>query len=168
MAQFLCPDGNITQTNFTNGFAEIDETTASDADFAYSANNTTATLEVSLTNPSVPTYIANVSNNCTLRYRIARVNGGVVSNTGNDVTVTASIRTIAEAVATDTAKSTSGTWTTYTLAFTRSGSLASWTDLRIRFVTSASGAGNNARGAAISWAEVEVPDAVTTKFYLTS
>ena len=35
MAQFLRPDSNVTQTDFTGGFAEIDDSVASDADTAF-------------------------------------------------------------------------------------------------------------------------------------
>lgn len=48
MSYTLLPDGNVTQTNFTGGYAEIDD--VSDADYAI-ATSGTATLEVSLENP---------------------------------------------------------------------------------------------------------------------
>lgn len=167
MTQFIRPDSNITQTSFTNGFAAIDETTASDADFAYGANNTASTLEVGLSNPLNPTYI---DGTCTVRYRIARTNAGVLDGGGNDVTVTTSVRQGATQLAADSAKSTTGTWTTYT--FTFAASLVTdnnWTDLRLRFVTSASGgAPASRRGAGISWAEIEVPDAAATRYVFTT
>lgn len=168
MTQFMRPDSNVLQTNFTGGFAEIDETTASDADFAYSANNTVATLRVELSNPLNPTYIP--AGTCTVRYRIARVNSGVLSGTGNDVQVTASVTYVIineTTQATDTAKSTTGTWTTYSFTFNASDVPQSrWNNLRLTFTTTASGSGGNARGAGISWAEVEIPDAQPTRYTL--
>lgn len=155
MAQFLRPDGNVTQTSFTGGFAEIDESTASDADFAYGANNTAAVLEVSLSNPAdTPD-----TGTCTVRYRIAKTNAGTVSGTGNSVNITCEVYQGASQVAADTAKTTSGTWTDYSFTFS-TGLVSDWTDLRLRFTTTNSGGSPaNRRGGAVSWAEIEAPDA---------
>ncbi len=153
MAQFLRPDSNLTQSNFTNGFAEIDETTPVDTDFAYSAINTTAVLQVTLSNASTPG-----SGTTTIRYRIARTNGAVVDGTGSDSTVTVELRQGATTIATDTTRSTTGTWTTFTWTPDVSA-VTDWTDLRL-YVTVVGGSGSpaNRRGAGISWAEVEAPD----------
>lgn len=161
MAQFIRPDSNITQTSFTGGFAEIDETSPSDADFAYGANNTSAVLEVGLSNPSVPS-----SGTCTVRYRIAKVNNGVLSGSGNSVSITCAIYEGATLIATDAAQTTTGTWTTFTFTFD-STLVTDWTDVRLRFTTTASGGSPaNRRGGAVSWAEVEIPDAPTTRYIL--
>lgn len=154
MAQFLRPDSTITQTAFTGGFAEIDETTASDADFAYGDNNTAAVLEVGLSDPSGTPQ----SGTCTARYRIARTNVGTVDGGGNAVTVTGAIFQGTTQIAADSARTTSGTWTEYTFTFNTSA-VTNWNDLRFRFTTSASGGAPAARrGGAVSWAEVEIPD----------
>lgn len=158
MAQFLRPDSNVTQSSFTGGFAEIDEATASDADFAYGNNNTAAVLEVGLSDPSETPDSAGTS---TVRYRIAKTNNGTVSDTGNAVTVTAAVYQGATLIQSDTAQATSGTWTEYSFTFTH-GSITDWSDLRLRFTTSSSGGSPaNRRGGAVSWAEVEAPDAST-------
>jgi len=155
MAQFLRPDGNITQASFTGGFADIDEASPSDADYAYGANNTDATLEVSVSNPAG----APGSGTCTLRWRIAKTNNGTIDGSGSALTVTAAVYEGASAVATGGAETPTGTWTQYNLTFDAS-LVADWNDLRIRWVTSASGGSPaNRRGGAISWAELEVPDA---------
>ncbi|HEY0751896.1 MAG TPA: hypothetical protein VGD26_12115 [Chitinophagaceae bacterium] len=164
MAQLVRPDGNITQTSFTGGFAEIDEITASDVDFAYGANNTAAVLEVSLGNITDPVS----STGHTFRYRIARTNAGVVDAGGNAVTVTAALYQGTTLIATDVAKTATGTWTqyAYTLAGAEADAITDYTDLRLRFTTSASGGGPSLRrGAAVSWAELESPDAPTLNHY---
>lgn len=161
MAQFLRPDSNVTQTSFTGGFAEIDEATASDADFAYGANNTAAVLEVGLSNPAATPDPAGTS---TVRYRIAKVNNGSVTGTGSNLTVTAEIYQGGTLIQADTAQSPTGTWTAYSFTFTH-GSITDWTNLRFRFSTSTSGGSPaNRRGGAVSWAEIEAPDAAPVAY----
>lgn len=161
MAQFARPDSNVTQTSFTNGFAEIDESTPSDADFAFGANNTAAELEVGLSNVTDPTS----STGHIFRYRVAKTNAGTVDGTGNSVTVTARLMQGTTQIATDTAKTADGTWTqyAYTLTGGEADAITDYTDLRLEFVTSTSGgAPANRRGGAVSWAELEVPSAAQT------
>lgn len=155
MAQFLRPDSNVTQTSFTGGFADIDESTASDADFAYGANNTAAVLEVGLSNPSGTP----ASGTTTVRYRVAKTNAGTVDGSGNSVTVTAEVYQGTTLISSDTARTADGTWTAYSWT-PNMASVTDWTDLRLRFTTSASGGGPSVRrGGAVSWAEMETPDA---------
>lgn len=156
MAQFLRPDSNVTQTSFTNGFDAIDESSASDADFAYGTNNTAAVLEVGLSNPSGTPGAGTT----TVRYRVAKTNAGTVDGGGNAVTVTASVYQGGTLIAEDSARTVTGTWTEY--SWTPSmASVTDWNDLRLRFTTSASGGSPaNRRGGAVSWAEVESPDPV--------
>ena len=155
MAQFLRPDSNVTQTSFTGGFASIDESTASDADFAYGDNNTAATLEVGLSNPSGTPG----SGTTTVRYRVAKTNAGTVDGAGNACDIQCHVYQGTTLIASDTARTVTGTWTTY--SFTPSmGSVTDWNNLRLRFVTTSSGGSPaNRRGAAVSWAEMETPDA---------
>lgn len=159
MAQFGRPDGDVTNTG-TGGFASIDEATASDSDFWWGADNTAAELEVSLGALTDPVS----SSGHVVRYRIAKTNDGVLDGAGNSVTVTMRLMQGATEIAADTAKTATGTWTTYTfnLSGAQADAITDYSDLRIEFVTSASG-GNptNRRGAAVSWAELEVPDAAT-------
>lgn len=155
MAQFLRPDSTVTATSFTNGFAAIDESAASDADFAYGANNIAAVLEVGLSNPGGTPG----SGTTTVRYRIAKTKTGVVDGTGNSCTVTAALYQGTTLIAADTARTATGTWTEYSWA-PNVGSVSDWNDLRLRFTTSASGGTSaNRRGGAVSWAEIEAPDA---------
>lgn len=154
MAQFLRPSSTITATNFTGGFADIDETTASDADYAYSAINTTATLTVGLSTASAPG-----SGTKTIRYRIVQTNGATVDGTGSVSTVTVALLEGTTTRATDTTRNTSGTWTQYDWTVDTS-SVVDWTNLRLQFtVVGGGGSPANRRGAGISWAEMEIPDA---------
>jgi hypothetical protein len=165
MAQFLRPDSNVTQTSFTNGFAEIDEATASDTDFAFGANNTAAVLEVGLSNPAATPDPAGTS---TVRYRIAKTNNGTVNGAGNAVNITPGVYQGSTLIQAGTAQTATGTWTGYTFTFTH-GSITDWTDVRLRFTTSASGGSPaNRRGGAVSWAEVEAPNAAPQALVLTA
>lgn len=154
MSQFLRPDSNVTQSDFTNGFANIDESAASDADFAYGANNAAAVLEVGLSNPSGTP----AAGTRTVRYRVAKTNAGTVDGAGNAVTVTAELYQGTSLIAADSARTATGTWTGYSFTPDTS-SVTDWNDLRLRFTTSASGGSPaNRRGGAVSWAELETPD----------
>lgn len=154
MSEILRPDSNVTQSGFTGGFAEIDETPASDTDKAYGANNTAAVLEVGISNPSGTPG----SGTITFRYRHVKTNNGTVDGGGNAVTVTAEVVEGTTVRATDAAQTATGTvaqreWSPDLSA------VSNWNDLRFRFTTSASGGSPaNRRGAAVTWAEMEVPD----------
>lgn len=145
MAQFIRPDSNVTQTGFTGGFADIDETSANDVDFAWCANATEGVLEVGLSNPST---IGSAT--ATIRYRIAKTNAGTVDGTGGSVGVTAHLYQGASLVASDTARTATGTWTTYSFSPSMA-TVTDWNDLRLRFTVKP----NSARAAGISWAELE-------------
>ena len=160
MAQFARPDADVTNTG-TNGFAAVDESTPSDADFWFGDNNTAEELEVSLSNVTDPSSSAGH----TFRYRVAKTNAGTVDGGGNAVTVTARLMQGATQIAADSAKTATGTWTQYdfTLSGAEADAITDYTDLRLEFVTSASGGSPaNRRGGAVSWAELEVPDAAIT------
>jgi hypothetical protein len=153
MAQFLRPDSNITQTNWTNGFAEIDEATADDTDFSFGANNSSnARLEVGLSDPTG----APGSGTCTVRWRYAKVSSGTLSGTGGTVNQTCGLYEGSTLIASSTV-TTGGSWTdgSFTLS---SGDVSDWNNVSLRFTQTGSGGGGNARGSAVSWAEVEIPD----------
>ena len=152
MAQTLRPTSDATNTG-TGGFGDIDEASASDADFWWGDNNVAETLEVHVGDPTTP-----LSGTCTVRYRIAKTNAGTVDGGGNAVTVTAEVYEGATQQATDSAQTATGSWTPYEFTFAASA-VTDWTDVRLRFTTSASGGSPaNRRGGAVSWAELETPD----------
>lgn len=154
MSQFLRPDSNVTRTNFTGGFADIDEAIKSDADYAYQTAST-GTLEVGLSNPTATPGAGTT----TVRYRLAKVNiSGVLTSNGNDATVTMSVYSGSTLIESDQARLvTAGTWNDYEFTPDMSG-VSDWTDLRLRLVNSGGGGGGSVRGVGISWAEVEAPD----------
>jgi hypothetical protein len=166
MAQFLRPNSNVTQTSWTGGFAEIDEVTASDADFSYGANQSSAaTLEVGT---SDPTDTPDPAGTCTVRWRYARVNNGTVATAGTAVTQTCGVYEGATLIANSTVTTPNGGWAAASFTFS-AGGITDWTNVRIRFNQSQSAGGGNARGSAVSWAEIEAPDAappVTTRYVL--
>lgn len=156
MAQFLRPDSNVTQTGFTGGFTALDETSASDADFAYGADGGGNVLEVGLSNPgSTP-----VSGAVTLRVRLAEIDGGVLgdgSGAANPITV--EIYEGATQRYTTTA-SPGGAWQTFT--FTPTITVTDWNNLRVRISDSSHGGNPSSRRAGgVSWVELETADGAT-------
>ena len=159
MSQFARPDSNITQTAFTGGFAEIDESIASDADQAWSTDGSDATLEVGLSNVTDP----GVGTGHILRYRVAKTDDGALSGSGNTKTVIASLYQGATLIGSDIERTLGGAYTTYTfnLSSTQADAITNYSDLRIRFTTlGGGGSPANRRGIGVSWAELEVPDFV--------
>ena len=160
MAQFARPDSNVAQTNVTGGFADIDEVTASDADFAYSTNNTTAELEVGLSDVTDP---ASGSGHW-IRFRYAKTNAGVPDSGGSDGTVQVILRqgSFTQIVAGPVLTVSSGTWSlsTLNLSVAQADAITDYTDLRLEFaLVGGGGSPANRRGVGVSWAEMEVPDA---------
>lgn len=160
MTQFLRPDSNVTQTDFTGGFAEIDETSASDADYAVAAVAPdtipfTRTLEVGLGNPAGTP----AAGTMTVRYRAAKVDGGGPEATGEDVFLDVSLYQGASLIDSDVQRTLGGSYVDYSWTPDTSG-ISDWTDLRLRMVVTGGHSPSvpNRRGARISWAEAEVPD----------
>ena len=162
MAQFLRPDGVISQGGWTGGFAEIDEATANDADRAYSVNNPNGSVfEVSLSNPSGTPAAGSV----TFRYRAAQVNNGTPDGGGTAVTLDVILVQGTTTIATESQQTLTGSYVLHELALTtpQRDAITDWNDLRIRF-TATGGGGNPAsrRGAGVSWAELEAPDSAAS------
>lgn len=155
MPQYLRPNSNLTQTSWTGGFAEIDEATASDADLAFGAvNSSTPVLEVSTSDPGQPP--GGVTG--IVRWRSARRNSSGSIGTGNTFTGTCALRQGTTQIAADSY--TPGSFTTREFTFNLS-SVSNFNDLRLRFTQTASGGTNSNQqsGLAVSWAEIELPDA---------
>ena len=155
MAQFLRPDGVISQGSWTGGFADIDEATPNDADRAYSANNPGGSIfEVSLSDPAdTPD-----TGTSTIRYRHGRVNNGTLSGTGTATTLDVSVMQGGITIASDAQQAPGGAYVTRSWTPDLSA-VTNWNDLRLRFVPGGGGGSpSNRRGVAISFAEGEVPD----------
>jgi hypothetical protein len=164
MAQFARPNSDVTVTNWTgtptnttgNRYTNIDEATPSDTDYCYGANNSsTATFEAglsSLTDPEVHT-------GHIVRWRYAKTAAGSLSGTGGTVNQTVGLYQGTTLIASDTV-TTGGSWTagSFTLTEGEAANISDYTNLRLRFTQSGSGGGGNARGSAVSWVELEVPD----------
>ena len=161
MTQFGRPISDVTNTLFTGGWAALDEVTASDTDFANTADNVTGQLEVALTaslsDPAVAT-------GHIVRVRLAKADTGVPpSTTGNTQNMTVTLYQGATLIATVYASAAVGAWTqtNYTLTAGEANSITNYTDLRVRIDSPASGGGpsGNRRGGAVSWVVLELPDA---------
>ena len=160
MAQFGRPISDITNpSNWTGTFADIDEVTPDDGDYGWSADNIDDTVEFLLTSLTDPL----VSVDHTVRFRHARMNGGVIDGGGTAPTFiaylyqgTTLIRNLGGTV------TPTGTWTTNSLTISTSeaDNITDYSDLRIRFeYEGGGGSPDNRRGIGISWAELEIPNA---------
>jgi hypothetical protein len=162
MAEILRPDSNITQTQYTGGFAEIDEVTRDDSDYAYGAVNSTApTLEVGLSNPAGTVG----TGTCTVRWTHAKANNaGTILATGSALNYTCALLEGSTTIASQTVTPTDWNLSEFTFSATL---VTDWTNVRLRWTQTASGGGGpNPRGGAVSWAEVEVPGVATTRYIL--
>lgn len=168
MAQYGRPSTDVTITGITgtpdntNKYANIDESSASDTDYIYSANDTACTYETLLAGASALVDPVSSSGHI-FRYRICMTNAGTPAASGGfDVTVTAYLYQGTTLIAADSGKVVnSATWTTYTytLSGTEADSITDYTNLRLRFTMSDSSAPpGRERGAGVSWAELEIPD----------
>ena len=166
MAQNVYPTGDVTNQWASGGYADIDEgAIPNDGDFAYSADKPALDVfEFHLDDPTDPV----VHTGHTVRYRWATVDGGVLSGSGSAVTQTYNLYQGTTLISTGTGNTHSTNSATFsaasfTISEAEAGNITEYSDLRVRIVASG-GAGSpaNRRGAAISWAELEVPDAPST------
>lgn len=164
MAQFARPDSDVTTTGFTfvgggSGWVVLDEATANDADRAYGANGGGNTLEVGLSDVTDPVS----SSGHVIRFRAAKVNSGTLNATGNAVQVTCGLYQGTTLIASLTTGNLGSSWSafSFTLTGTEADSITDYADLRLRFTDTANGGSpSGRRGGAVSWAELEVPNAV--------
>lgn len=151
--QFSRPDSDVTSTQYTGDWADIDEATPSDTDLAFGAiNSSTPVLEVHVSNPAVtPSGTTGV-----VRWRSARRNGNGSLTAGNSFTATCTLLQGSTTIASDSY--TTGNLSTREFTFNYS-SISDFTDLRLRFNQTASGGNNNTSrsGLAVTWAEIEFP-----------
>jgi hypothetical protein len=165
MAQFGRPISDVTFTSWTgvgvntagNRYQNIDESTASNTDYNYGANNSSSAVSehllTTLANPGV-------TSGHVVRFRYAKVSSGTLSGTGGTVNLTVALYQGATLIASTTV-ACGGTWTdgSFTLTGVQAGNISDYSNLRFRFTQTASGGGGNARGSAVSFAELEIPDA---------
>lgn len=162
MAQFLRPNSIISAGAWTGSHTAIDEPSPPiDSDFIYSPNNPNNTVEVGLSSVTDP--VSDATH--VVRVRLARGDadgatpdaGGTATNYVIDLYQGATL--IANLAAT-TAAPTAWTTLTFTLTSTQASAITNYADLRVR-VTASGGGGStaNRRNVAVSWMEMEVPDA---------
>jgi hypothetical protein len=170
MPQIARPSSDVTVTSFTgtpvntvgNRFTNIDEVSPINTDFVYGANNSSsATYTCRLTELVNP----NTDNDHIVRFRYAKVAAGVLNGTGGTVNITVNLLQGTTVIA-SLARTTTGTWQqdSFTLTPLQASNITNYGDLRIRINQTASGGGGNARGSALSWVELEIPD-VQLNFY---
>ena len=158
MAQFLRGISNLQNTNITGSYTDIDETSASDSDFLYSADNVDTIYECGLTT-GLDDPIVNTGH--IVRYRIASIDGGVLGGGGSTPTVIVSLYQGATQIAADASKDGLDAWTTnsFTLTTTQANNITDYDNLRLHFdITGGGGGPSSRRGIGVSWAELEIPE----------
>lgn len=168
MAQFLRPDGTLASTNTSiTGAATIheaiDETSVSTADSAWS--NGIGSFRVSMTNPSSPG-----AGTCTIRWNALRHNLDGTPSTDGGGTPTVAVTlyengTAISAVTKTTSLPSGSSNVADSLTFNTS-SISNWNNVELLFEMTDNGGGPNNRDAGVYWAEIEIPDAAVTKYYL--
>jgi len=174
MTQYARPSSDITTTGITGvGSAtlwqNVDESSANDSDYNWSTINAVRTYECKLSSVSL-----GGSGSYVVKYRLVRVlSGGSldVDEDGNDFAVTVSLvqntTVIASEVRNTSSFASSGVWNEYTLTLTspQVASITDGADLRLRFVTTASGGSGSSRaGMGVSFCEFAIPDAPVEQY----
>lgn len=159
MAQFGRPISDLQNTSITGGFVDIDEISASNSDYLYSADNANTTYECGITSTLNDPL---TGNGHTFRYQIAEIDGGVLGDgAGSTASVIVSLYQGATLIASDVSRNGTNTWTThsYTLTTTEANNITDYTNLRLNFsITGGGGSPTNRRGIGVSWAELEIPN----------
>lgn len=161
--QLVYPISDVTFINWTGGFGNIDEITASDSDFNYSIDKPAITdiaehLFGSVADPmgGAGTYV--------MSFRIAEIDGGVLGDGSKSMIAAVGLYQGTTLIRGNAGISFTGSWVTNTINFTaEEGSISNWADLRIRitYVSGGTGSPANRRGLGLSWARLETPDAGT-------
>lgn len=168
--QYARPTSDITTGGNINGSsADLDETSSNDSDYVTGDDNSSGANpgdihEVALTAVTDP----EVGTGHIIRFRESTADTGVAPATQNgsnpgQIQVELYQGTTLIATVFSQANTTDNAWSTqsYTLSTTEANNITDYTDLRLRFTYWGSGGGNpnSRRGAACSWAEMQVPDA---------
>lgn len=160
MAQFARPISDITLLAMNGTFADINETVADDADFAWSNDRDVAEHEVLLS----PLVDPGTTSGWIFRARVSKSDGGVPNNTSGSA-VLLSVRLMQGATQIQLIYNAGalGAWEDLSIAFTPAfiANITNFSDLRLEFSNPGGGGSPaNRRGQAVSWCEVECPDAV--------
>lgn len=176
MTQYARPNTDISKTGWTgvsdntNLYNNIDESSASEADYNYSTHNAIRTYECKLSGVSDPSS----GSGHVVSYRIAASDssGSIPGSgdSGNSLDVAISVYQGTTLIATTTITVPEDPETqTLTLSSGEANAITDYSDLRIRFVTTASGgSGSSRRGMAVFWCELAVPNAPTEQYAVKS
>jgi hypothetical protein len=176
MTQYARPNTDISKTGWTgvsdntNLYSNIDESSASEADYNYSTHNAIRTYECKLSGVSDPSS----GSGHVVSYRIAASDsiGSIPGSgdSGNSLDVAISVYQGTTLIATTTITVPEDPETqTLTLSSGEANAITDYSDLRIRFVTTASGgSGSSRRGMAVFWCELAVPNAPTEQYAVKS
>ncbi|TFG81597.1 MAG: hypothetical protein E4H19_14375, partial [Chromatiales bacterium] len=175
MAQFARPDGSVEVFNLLGGhsvnttgnrYQNVDETSPVDTDYVYSQNSPGggSNVEFGLSDVTDPA----VSTGHILRFRHMQIDedsGGhpQSANTGGTATTLAwELRqgSVPVIIASGSVNPAALTTTSVTLSDTEADSITDYTDLRV-YLSPSGGAGSpaNRRAVAVTWIELEVPNA---------
>lgn len=162
MAQIGAPISDITFTNWTGGFGNIDEASPSDGDFNYTIDKPVAediaehAFTGSLLDPQIGSGTTEMS------YRHGCIDGGSLAGSGS-ITAKIGLYQGTTLIQEDSTVVMGTSWVTGVMDFSGNiGSITDFSDLRIRitWVTGGGGSPTNRRGMGISWAKIELPDVV--------
>ena len=157
--QYARPNSDITTpVDWTGTYTSINDVTANDATYGWSANDTDDSYEVSVNTVTDPlTGVDHI-----IRFRFAQTDDGVVSSGGTDSSLSVYLYQGVTLIASFLSFTPLTTWATRTetLTTTEANTITDYTNLRLRFdYVGGGGSPTNRRGVGLSWAELEVPDA---------
>ena len=161
MAQILRPNSDISnvwsKSTGTLGYALVDEITPDDADYVFTPDQVNLDHQFGMTSPAgTPS-----AGTCTVRFRESQADGGVpASSGGNPSSIDVEVLENAIIVASsDAITTTEGGWTTRSFTFS-TALITNWDNVEIHLNgTGSGGPVASRRGVAVSWVELEVPDA---------
>jgi len=165
MAQFGQPFSDIQLVNVGGGsYRSIDEAVASDVDFVWNDDNTVGIMEFGLSDSDLdPLVDPGVDTGFIFRGRVSKCDGGVPNdNTGNACELSIQLMQGATQIELIWNVVSVGLWEDISIALTPAliANITDFSDLRFLFTTTGSGGSPaNRRGVAISWAQLELPDA---------
>ncbi len=165
MAQFGRPTSDITNAWLSGGWADLDEVTPSDSDYADTGDNpSNDVLEVfvgtGLGDPLSSSGHISRWRVCQTDTGVPESGGGTAANLQFDVVQGTTV------IATRAYENVPVSWTTQSLTLSsgEADAITDYSDLRHRFMANAGGGSpSNRRGVGISWTELELPDADTTR-----
>lgn len=164
MAQYARPYQDAVNGWLSGGWAEVDESSPSDADYAYGSTNATETLTLDLTSVTDP----NDNTGHVVRYRITQGNNSdpptVPADTTTVATITCRLLQGGTQIAAHSTQNCTGAWVTVTwnIDSADAANITNYGALQLEFVQVGTGGGPaGRRRGVLGWTELEVPDVAT-------